>query len=177
MADGSVDDATLSKEGAGPARSWRKHIREKLASIGSPVRKYRAQPSIEKHALFKLRDVVDRSPSRGQLAELDRKRGAPPGGTEVLDRLRASQRKMELREHRLRKERANATKASPIAVVDNVGNDQQVGTKFRFIESGFIRRRKIHMTSARLALSPDSVKSKAAHPLLTLDPGLDPFAP
>jgi len=83
---------------------------------------------------------------------------------------------MELREHRLRKELLNASKASPTAAADNVGSDQQVGTKFKFIESGFIRRKKIHMTSARLALSPDSVKSKPARPALNLEAGLDPFA-
>ena len=54
-----LDDHTLTKDENTSSRLLREHLEHpKLSKVESPIQRYREQSSIEKHALFKLRDVV-----------------------------------------------------------------------------------------------------------------------
>jgi len=72
----------------------------------SPISKYKALSPIEKKSIFKMRDVIDNSPGGTKRAKL------PPVATNkrnVVERLRVSQRMIEMREN-LKKKTVDGSK-------------------------------------------------------------------
>jgi hypothetical protein len=67
--------------------------------VESPVQKYKGVSSLDKRSLFKLKDVMNKSPPK-----VKNSFGSKiAGSNHVLDRLRVSQRMIEEREIKLKK--------------------------------------------------------------------------